>query len=91
MHYVYVLWSEKLRKRYIGSTGDIQKRLNEHNSGHNKFTKGGKPWELVYSEVYSSKTEALIRERFLKSGAGRSWLDKLPSGVNSFRRGAGVV
>ena len=88
MYYIYVLWSSKFRKRYIGSTDNIEKRLGEHNRGHNKFTKSGMPWIKVYQEEFSTKTEALKREKFLKSGQGRTWLDKqLPK----FRRGAGVV
>ena len=75
MFYIYVLWSEKLRKRYVGYTSDIVKRVQEHNQGGSKFTKGGVPWKLVYSEELSTKTEAIKRETFLKSGIGRKWLD----------------
>ncbi len=85
MYYVYVLWSYKLQKRYVGSTENILKRIDEHNRGCNKFTKGGKPWELVHEEEYTSKNEALKREKYLKTGQGRAWLDQ------QFRKGAGVV
>ncbi len=88
MFYVYVLWSSCLRKRYTGSTGDIKKRLLEHNRGCNKFTKGGIPWVLVHSEEFSSKEEAIKREKFLKTGHGRKWLDET---LPEFRKGAGVV
>ena len=88
MYYIYVSWSSKLSKRYVGSTDNVEKRVAEHNRGCNKFTKGGIPWIKVYQEEFSTKTEALKREKFLKSGQGRTWLDKqLPK----FRRGAGVV
>ena len=88
MYYIYVLWSSKLVKRYIGSTDNLEKRLDEHNRGSNKFTKGGIPWIKIHQEDFSTKTDALKREKFLKSGQGRAWLDKqLPN----FRRGAGVV
>ena len=76
MNYVYVLWSSKLNKRYVGTTNNVEKRINEHNRGYNKFTSGGIPWLLVLKEEYSTKTEALKRERFLKSGRGRAILDK---------------
>ncbi len=88
MYYIYVLWSSKLIKRYVGSTDNVKKRLGEHNRGSNKFTKGGIPWIKVYQEEFSTKTEALKRETFLKSGQGRAWLDKR---LLNFRRGAGVV
>ncbi len=88
MYFVYVLWSFKLRKRYVGSTGNVEKRLEEHNRGCNKFTKGGIPWILIYEEEYETKSESRKRESFLKSGQGRKWLDnKFPN----FRKGAGVV
>jgi len=31
------------------------------------------PWKLIYREELTSKTEAIIREKFLKSGQGREW------------------
>ena len=75
MFYIYILWSEKLRKRYVGYTSDIAKRVHEHNEGNSKFTKSGIPWKLVHTEELSTKTEAIKRETFLKSGIGRKWLD----------------
>ncbi len=88
MYYTYVLWSSKLRKRYVGSTVNVEKRFVEHNRGSNKFTKGGIPWLLIHKEEFLKKTEALKREKYLKSGRGRAWLDKE---FPNFRRGAGVV
>jgi len=52
MFFVYVLYSEKLKKRYVGSTKEINKRLSEHNTGKSKFTKVGIPWRLVYTESF---------------------------------------
>ncbi len=88
MYYVYILWSTKLSKRYIGSTAQIEKRLMEHNHGNNKFTKGGTPWIKIYQEEYTTKAEALKRERFLKSGQGRKLLDEK---LKDIWKGAGVV
>ena len=77
MFYVYVLFSSKLRKRYKGSTSNIERRLIEHNDGKSRFTKGGIPWSVVYKEEYATLSEARKRELFLKSGAGRKFLDKV--------------
>jgi putative endonuclease len=88
MYYIYVLWSSKLRKRYVGFTDKLEKRLDEHNRGSNKFTKGGIPWVEIYREGYQTKTEAIIREKFLKSGQGRAWLNEK---LKDFRKDAGVV
>ncbi|MBE0572266.1 MAG: GIY-YIG nuclease family protein [Ignavibacteriaceae bacterium] len=77
MYSVYVLFSKKLNKRYIGSTQDVDQRLNEHNLGKSKFTSGGIPWELIYNESFSTNSEARKRESFLKSGVGRKFLDQI--------------
>ncbi len=82
MYFVYVLKSTNFGTRYVGSTDSVEKRLKEHNSGASKYTSGRKPWTLVHTEEFSSKTEALRREKFLKTGQGRKWLDqKLYSGI----------
>jgi putative endonuclease len=73
---VYVLKSEKDGIRYIGSGEDSGERLRRHNKGDYQFTKGHRPWKLIYKEQYNSRSEAMKRERFLKSGQGRKWLDE---------------
>ena len=75
MYYVYVLFSQKLHKRYIGFTSDLAKRLLEHNSGKSTFTKAGIPWTLLFQETFQTESEARKREIFLKSGIGRKFLD----------------
>lgn len=88
MFSIYVLWSNKINKRYIGSAEDVEKRLYEHNTGSNRFTKGGMPWILVYTEQYSTRSEAYRRERFLKSGVGCTWLNRH---LLDLRKGARVA
>ena len=75
MFEIYVLKSKKDGIRYIGYGESAIERLRKHNKGDNKFTKGHRPWEIIYTEQYENKTEAIKRERFLKSGKGREWLD----------------
>ncbi|MDO8560649.1 MAG: GIY-YIG nuclease family protein [bacterium] len=78
MPYVYVLKSLKNGKRYVGSSNlDPQERLKKHNSGSNKFTKGNKPFILIYQEGCASVRKARQRENFLKSGVGRNFLDDM--------------
>ncbi len=77
MYYIYVLKSEKDGIRYVGSGEDYQERLRRHNKGDYRFTKGHRPWRVVYNEKYSSRSEAVKRERFLKSGQGRKLLDNI--------------
>jgi putative endonuclease len=87
MFYTYVLWSAVLRKRYIGSTRDLAHRLEQQNAGLSTFTKRGIPWIVVYSEDFPTRREAEQRERTLKSGHGRAWLDeKFPLYRSSARK-----
>jgi len=74
--YVYVLKSIGFNKTYTGITPDIQKRLSEHNSGSNAYTKKFKPWKLIYYEKYQNLHETKLREKYLKSHAGRNFIKK---------------
>ena len=72
MWYVYVLSCEG--EIYIGFTNDVDRRLEQHNSGKNSSTKG-KLWKLAYFEAYASENDARQRERSLKShGQSMRWL-----------------
>lgn len=66
-YYVYILRSLKNNDIYIGSTSNINNRFRLHNLGRVKSTKGYLPWELIESQKFNSRSEAVQRERFLKS------------------------
>ncbi len=71
MFYVYVLQSETNDERfYLGSTVDLKERVQSHNLGENKATKGSQ-WTLVYYEAYVNLISAREREHKLKQD-GRS-------------------
>ncbi len=77
MYYVYVLKSLKNGRFYTGSTDNVDRRFNEHNSGGSKYTRLTKPFELVYKEEFKTRSEACQRELFFKSGKGRDLLKNL--------------
>ncbi len=77
MYNVYVLKSTSHGSRYVGSTEDLETRIIEHNQGRCRYTKGRMPWIVIYSEKFSTLSEARKREVFLKSGKGRELLDKI--------------
>lgn len=52
---------------------NVQRRLKEHNSGKVKSTTGFKPWVVIHVEKYKSREEVRMREKYLKSAAGRRW------------------
>ncbi len=66
-YYTYILKSLKNNNIYIGSTQNIEKRISLHNSGRVKSTKFYKPWKLLDYEIHNSRSEAVLRERFLKT------------------------
>ena len=84
-YFVYILRSERDGKQYIGCTSDLAERLRRHNRGQVRATKHRAPWRLVHVEKYAEQTEAFLREKFLKSWAGRIELGKL---VSADRRGS---
>lgn len=73
MWYVYILKSTVNGRYYTGSTNDLERRLNEHNTGKSKYTSLTRPFILVHKEEYSTRLEAVRRERFLKTGKGREF------------------
>ena len=70
MYYVYVLYSTSHKKKYIGFTSDLRKRVSQHKAGNSRYTKKIKDWNLVYYQCFVNKTDALREEKFLKSGKG---------------------
>ena len=76
MKYVYVLQSESDQGLYIGYSKNLKRRLSEHFSGKAQATACRGPWKLIYYEAYIEEEDAMGRERFLKSGAGRKYLDR---------------
>ena len=77
MHYVYILFSEKLDRYYVGMTSDIKDRIYKHNNIHHGFTNAAQDWVLVYTEEYHEKAEAQKRERTIKKWKSRRLIEKL--------------
>ena len=77
--YLYILYSKKLNKFYIGSTTDLNRRITEHNRGKEKFTKTGGQWELKYQEVFAELIDARRRELFIKKQKSRGFIESLIS------------
>lgn len=75
--YTYILYSSGIDRYYVGSTDDLQWRLERHNSGWGKYTKRGIPWKIVYYESFSSKSEAIKRENEIKNMKSRKYIESL--------------
>ena len=74
MYYVYILFSKKDGKLYIGSAPDLRKRKVKHDNGYVLATKHRRPLKLIYYETYLNQQDAKRREIFLKGGKGHSEL-----------------
>ena len=59
MYYSYILYSEKIDRYYVGSTCDLELRLERHNSEWGKYSSKGIPWKVVYYEEYANKADAI--------------------------------
>ncbi len=76
MYFTYVLFSSKFDRIYVGQTKDLKIRLAKHNSGKVKSTKPYIPWEIIFDEPFQTRSEAMKRERELKSHQGRNFIRK---------------
>jgi len=75
MFTVYVLYSPSYNKIYVGFTSDLENRLRSHNIFASKgWTIKFRPWEILFTESFETKTEAMKREKQLKSAKGRNYI-----------------
>jgi putative endonuclease len=86
---LYVLCSRSSGKRYVGITNDLARRLAEHRGGHTKGWQILGEFEVIRTETFMGYATAREREKFLKSGKGREWLDKQERGSWPARGGQG--
>ena len=77
MWHVYVLKSKIDGDRYVGITNDLRHRLAMHNSGKVLSTHDRRPLYIIYVETYCNQHDAANREKFLKSGWGKSYLNRV--------------
>ena len=66
MAFLYILESLTTGHFYIGSTTDLDRRLEEHQRGHTPSTRGRGPWNLAYQESFASLSDARKRELEIK-------------------------
>ena len=83
MFTVYILYSVKFQKIYVGYSSDLLNRVKSHNELGNKgWTIKFGPWQIVHTEVFESKADAMKREKQLKTAAGRELIWTLVKSLN---------
>ena len=88
MFYIYILQSQQDAKLYVGYTNNIRRRLKEHTSGKVTITKHRRPFKLIYLEGYLNQQDATSREKFFKTGWGRTYLKRV---LKNYWRRSSVV
>ena len=74
MFYAYVAKSLNYDFLYKGHCENLEKRLKQHNSGMTVSIRKYIPFKVVYSEAFHTELEAIQREKYFKSAAGRRFL-----------------
>ncbi len=70
MFVVYIIKSQKTGEYYVGQTNDLTDRLHRHNAGYEISTKAGVPWLLIHREEFTSRSDAVNREKEIKGYKG---------------------
>ncbi|MCC5931855.1 MAG: GIY-YIG nuclease family protein [Cyclobacteriaceae bacterium] len=84
---VYIIYSAKLDKYYIGYTsGEIEDRLRRHNGTNRNFTGKANDWEVKYLEEFDDKGKALKREKELKSLKSRKLIEEMITNFSDTRK-----
>ncbi|MEP1150973.1 MAG: GIY-YIG nuclease family protein [Balneola sp.] len=75
MFQVYAIYSSKFDEIYIGYSTNAEMRLASHNYERNKgYTKRYQPWEIVFTEGFKNRSDAMKREKELKTAKGREFV-----------------
>lgn len=74
--YVYILLSLTNSDLYVGSTQNVNERIKRHNAGKVKLTMGYRPWKLLETHEYASRSRTVKGERFYKQHQQKEILKK---------------
>ena len=83
--FVYILFSYSKDKFYIGFTSNIEERIIRHNQKSKGFTGNNNDWKIVYSETFSEKSEAIAREKQIKSWKSKIKIQELIKNKEKYR------
>ena len=88
MFYVYILYSSKSDRYYVGFTGDVEQRVLDHNQGERsgqakKYTYKHRPWVLKLSIPFQERSVAMKIEKYIKRQKSRRFIESLISARNN--------
>ena len=79
--YVYILYSSSLNQYYVGHTENLEDRILRHTNSGSKSTKKAADWEVKYTEVFESRSQAMRRELEIKNKKSRKYIEWLINSV----------
>ena len=74
MFVAYIIESERTGTWYYGHSGDVERRVSDHNEGRNRSTRGKGPWRLVFVREFESKADANRFELELKGLRNKEYI-----------------
>lgn len=74
---MYILYSARIDKYYIGSTSDLSGRIRRHHSDHKGYTGKSDDWKLVHFEEFSTRPEAIKREKRIKKWKSKLMIERI--------------
>jgi putative endonuclease len=75
--YVYILQFDKSGQYYVGSTGDLDKRLIQHSRGQTHTTKKNGSFQLMFSQQLPTLALARTAEKRIKSWRRRDYIERI--------------
>jgi putative endonuclease len=76
---VYIIYSNKLDRYYVGYTENVEVRLQQHNDGISDYTASADDWQLKYKELFPAREGTMKREREIKKKKSRKYIEWLIS------------
>jgi putative endonuclease len=82
LFFIYILRSSKTNRFYVGSTKNVELRFIQHNQGKSISTRAGVPWELIHTQAFPTRSEAIRQEQKIKARGIERYLSDLKQ-INS--------
>ena len=75
-YWVYIIQSQTTGRYYCGYSDNVGRRVSQHNDPEYRGTRTTKvsqgPWEIIWTQECSSRSESVVLERKIKKrGIGR--------------------
>ena len=82
LFFVYIIYSSRIDKFYIGYTTNLEKRLIEHNTGNSTYTSKSADWKLKWIKEFVSREDAMKEEKRIKTKKSRKYIEWLVSSAD---------